>query len=113
MASPRLAKHLRELKHRRSARLRLDRANAKRQLALETLEDRRLMAQGPSLVAVIPNDETLLSANGTNTLAFPAAFPTAPSEMTFRFAQGNSIDSATLSGGFIVRSAGLDHLRGT
>src|SRR5436309_1909230 len=109
MASLRLAKFLSHLKNRRKARHLLDRARERRFLALETLEDRRVMAQGPSLVAVIPNDEALLGANGTNNLAFPGTFPTAPSELTFRFAAGNVIDPTTLSTGFVVKSAGNDH----
>src|SRR5205823_1128469 len=112
MASPRLAKHLTHLKNRRKARRLLDRARERRRLAMEPLEDRRLLAQGPALVAVIPNDEALLSANGTNTLNFPGTFPTSPKEMTFRFAQGNVLDATTLASGFLVKSAGNDHILG-
>src|SRR5438876_10591018 len=105
MASSRTVKRLSHLKNRRKARQLLDRAHERRRLQLEPLEDRRLLAQGPSLVTIVPNDEQLLSANGTNTLNFPAAFPTSPQELTFRFAQGNVIDATTLASGFVVKSA--------
>ena len=55
MAAPRLAKRLSKLKHQSRARLLAMKSGEKRKLHLEPLEDRRLMAQGPSLVAVIPN----------------------------------------------------------
>jgi hypothetical protein len=98
MAAPRLAKHLSKLKHQSRARLLDMRPEKKRKLHLEPLEDRRLMAQGPSLVAVIPNSGVFLQNNAT--------LNEAPRELTFRFAQGNTIDPATLATGIVIDRPG-------
>src|SRR5262245_21350094 len=108
MASSRLRKALSKLKRRRKASPVAHQLADKRQLQLESLEDRRMMAQGPSLVTVIPNDELALTGGPTSTLTFAAPFPTSPREITFRFAQGNWIDSATLASGIKVVRAGGD-----
>src|SRR5262245_55897112 len=100
MASPRLVKSLTNLKRRRRADVLAKRSDQKRRLHLESLEDRRLMAQGPSLVSVIPNNGVFLKNNDILNVA--------PREITFRFAQGNSIDPATLSTGIRVVRAGAD-----
>ena len=62
------------------------------------------MAQGPSLVSVIPTSGVFLHNNDTLNVA--------PRDITFRFAQGNSIDPTTLAAGFVVKSAGPDHIMG-
>src|SRR5688572_26482917 len=98
MAAPRLAKHLSKLKHQSRARLLAMRSGEKRKLHLEPLEDRRLMAVGPSLVAVIPNSGIFLQNNAT--------LNEAPRELTFRFAQGNTIDPATLATGIVIDRPG-------
>lgn len=112
MAAPRLRKSLSNLKRRRKAHVEPQRPDKRRQLQLETLEDRRLMAQGPALVAVVPNDEPQLTASPSPNLSFPSAFPTSPRDLTFRFAQGNSIDPTSLATGIIVKSAGPDRIMG-
>src|SRR4051812_1642271 len=112
MAAPRLRKSLSNLKRRRKAHAEPQRPDKRRQLQLESLEDRRLMAQGPTLVAVVPNDEAQLTASPSPNLSFPAAFPTSPHDLTFRFAQGNSIDPTSLATGIIVKSAGPDQILG-
>ena len=89
MASPRLVKSLRNLKRRRRPEVLVPQSKKKRKLHLALLEDRRLMAQGPSLVSVIPNNGVFLKNNDLLNVA--------PREITFRFAQGNSIDPATLA----------------
>src|SRR5436305_14457428 len=105
MASLRLSKVLSELKRRGCAATDLKRAEQRR-LRMELLEDRRLMALGPSLVSVLPNTGPLLSAtvNTSATLAFSSAFSEAPHDLSFRFAQGTDIDGTSLSSGFVVKS---------
>src|SRR3954462_7940351 len=106
MASLRLSKILSDLKRRSCAAT--DRKRAKRRrLRLELLEDRRLMALGPSLVSVLPNTGPLLSAS-TNASAVLSmgTLNEGPRDISFRFAQGTAIDPATLAGGFVVRTGG-------
>lgn len=104
MAASRLTKLLRRPMSRR--RLRTARTGRNdRRLQIELLEDRRLLAVGPTLVAVVPNSGVFLNNNDVVNVA--------PRELTFRFAQGNSIGPNTLAGGFIVKGAGLDRTLGT
>jgi hypothetical protein len=100
MAAPRLAKKLSNLKRRTDGRLK-KRADQNLRPLLELLEDRRLMALGPTLVSVIPNSGVFLNNNDTLNVA--------PRDLTFRFAQGNSIDPATLATGIKLVRAGIDH----
>src|SRR5262245_9969723 len=104
MAAPRLQKSLASLKNRHRERLPVERKE-KRRLHLESLEDRRMMAVGPTLVAIIPNNDDFLQTGDI--------FDTAPRELTFRLAQGNSIDANSLSTGMRVIRAGTDHSLGT
>ncbi len=67
-----------------------------RQMILETLEDRRLMAVGPQLIGVQPNNSDLLLEGSVRTVA--------PRELTFRFDDAQVIDPATLSGIRITRA---------
>src|SRR5436190_7991095 len=115
MAAPRLQKSLSTLKNRHKARGFVDRTGEKRRLQLESLEDRRLLALGPSLVSVIPNSGVYLNINpGANDV-----LNIAPRDITFRFAQGNSIDasslgaSPTFQGGIRIVRGGADHVIGT
>src|ERR1041385_423237 len=103
MAAPRLVKSFHG-KRRRKEEAERKRKIEKRRLNHELLEDRRMMAQGPSLVSVIPTSGVFLHTGDTLNVA--------PRDITFRFAQGNSIDAATLAAGFVVRSAGPDHILG-
>ncbi len=104
MASARLGKNFSKLKDRRRARPLEQLRSERKRLLLEELEDRRLMAVGPSLVAIIPTSGDFLQNNGT--------LHVAPRDMTFRFAQGNEIDGTTLANGFIVTSGGPDRILG-
>src|SRR5437868_9420031 len=106
MASLRPSKVLSDLKRRGCAIKDLKKRAEQRRLRVELLEDRRLMALGPSLVSVLPNTGPLLSATVTPsaTLAFTSAFNEAPRDISFRFAQGTALDATTLAGGFVVQS---------
>ncbi|MEX2176014.1 MAG: PPC domain-containing protein, partial [Pirellulaceae bacterium] len=75
-----------------------------RRMHLERLEERRVMATGPTLTATIPNSGLFLNANDTLNVA--------PREMRFRFAEGQVIDPATVAGGFRVVRSGLDNTFG-
>ena len=70
-----------------------------RQMLLETLEHRQLLAVGPQLIGVQPNNSDLLNNGSVRTVA--------PNELTFRFDDAQVIDPATLSGIRITR-AGSD-----
>jgi hypothetical protein len=104
MAAPRLAKHLSALKHRGKACPPSANKRPSRRLQLEPLEDRRMLALGPMLVAVVPNNGVFLHTNDTLNVA--------PRDLTFRFAQGNAIDPATLATGVKLTSGGPDHILG-
>src|SRR5207247_1316084 len=103
-----------DAKRRGCALIDLKKKAEQRRLRMELLEDRRLMALGPSLVSVLPNTGPLLSAtvNPSATLAFSSAFNEAPRDISFRFAQGTALDATTLAGGFVVKSGGADHVLG-
>ena len=60
-----------------------------RRLAIEPFEERALLAVGPQLVAVIPNQATLLNDNQVLNVA--------PTELTFRF--DSAIDPNSLFNG--------------
>ncbi|HJN11945.1 MAG TPA: pre-peptidase C-terminal domain-containing protein [Pirellulaceae bacterium] len=72
---------------------------SQRRLKLESLEERRLLAVGPQLAGIQPNDGALLQHGQIRDIA--------PSELVFRFNSGESIDPATLAGIQVTR-AGLD-----
>ena len=76
----------------------MQQANSRRML-LENLEGRQLMAVGPNLVGVQPNEGELLE-NG-------AVLHVSPRELVFRFDDASAIDGRTLSGIQISR-AGTD-----
>ena len=80
---------------RRSERLQ----RSQRRLHLEALEDRRLLAVGPQLAGIQPNDGALLQNGQIRDIA--------PNELVFRFNGSEAIDPATLSAIQITR-AGLD-----
>jgi len=67
---------------------------------VEILEDRRLMALGPQLVGIQPDDGRLLSQGEILNVA--------PLDLTFQFDQATQLDFATMSGIQIWRS-GLDN----
>ena len=83
------------------------RANAKsserkrgklRRYLLEMLEPRQLLAVGPQLIGVQPNNSDLLNNNET--------LVQSPRELHFRFDDAQVIDAATLNGIRITRSGG-------
>ena len=88
---------VRELKSRRRRRLQ---NRASRQLQLENLEQRQLLAQGPELVAIQPNGDDLLQDGDVRHIA--------PTKLTFVFDLTTSLDPSTLEGGFEITRAGKD-----
>ena len=87
--------------NRRSALLKA----IQRKTFVETLEERRLLAVGPQLAGIQPNEGALLSLTSTSVRNV------APSDLTFRFDDNQVIDSTTLSGIRITRT-GLDGIFG-
>jgi hypothetical protein len=81
-----------------------------RGLNLEPLEDRILMAIGPQLVSIQPNDGDDLLIDGL--LPGGAIRHVAPRELTFKFNAGQIIDANTL-GGIRITRAGADQMFGT
>lgn len=76
-----------------------DRSRLKlRQHLLEVLENRHLMAVGPQLIGIQPNNSDLLEAGDVRQVA--------PRELVFRFDDSQVIDASTLSGIRISRSGG-------
>ncbi|MCC6510379.1 MAG: pre-peptidase C-terminal domain-containing protein, partial [Pirellulaceae bacterium] len=67
-----------------------------RQMLLETLEHRQLLAVGPQLIGVQPNNSDLLVDGAVRSVG--------PRELTFRFDDAQVIDPATLSGIRITRA---------
>lgn len=78
-------------KHQQSRRL-------LRRNLLEALESRQLMAFGPQLIGIQPNNSDLLEAGDVRQVA--------PRELVFRFDDSQVIDASTLSGIRITRSGG-------
>ena len=76
--------------------------DAKRRLLLETLEDRRLLAVGPQLIGIQPNDGELLPFDDPNHIR-----NTAPRELVFRFDENQAFDTNNLDGIQVTR-ANLD-----
>ena len=83
-------------------RMRIPRSNwCDRHLSVEYLEERRLLAVGPELVAIGTNNEEILPHN--------AVLHVAPQELTFRFDSNQSIDPTTFNG-IHVTGSGSDEL---
>lgn len=78
------------------ARKRLAKRESVRRILLESLESRQLMAVGPTLVGIQPNEGDLLE-NGE-------VLQVSPKELVFRFDDAVGIDADTLSGIRVVRS---------
>ncbi len=80
---------------------------SQRRLLLEALEDRRLLAAGPRLAGIQPNNSVLFSFEN------PAdnVRSVAPRELNIRFDEDQRIDSTTLNAIHITR-AGLDGIFG-
>ena len=107
MATGQTQKSFSELKKSRKYRELMRKAArqvSRKHLHLEQLEDRRLMALGPNLVAILPNSGALLMENDVRDVA--------PKDLTFRFAEGQSIDPTTIANGIRITRGGLDHTIG-
>ena len=76
---------------------RLRRRNERR-LVLESLEPRQLLAVGPQLAGIQPNDGALLRDGQVRNIA--------PRELVFHFNDGAAIDETTLNGIRLTRSGG-------
>lgn len=77
-----------------------------RKLHLEYLEDRRVMAAGPTLIALLPNSGVPLSFTNNDVLHV------APNELLFRFSEGQTIDPNSVQQGIRITRAGLDGVFG-
>jgi hypothetical protein len=86
------------LKKKRKRRVANQKLGAGRALRLESLEDRRLLAIGPQLIGVQPNQGDLLTEGTIRNVA--------PEELTFRFNEGQAIDEATLGSILVTRAGG-------
>ena len=82
--------HIRSLKSRRRNRLEA-RRRAMRNLQMESLEDRRLLATGPQLIAIQPNGDELLFDGDVR--------DSAPTKLTFRFDENTVLDPDTIADG--------------
>ncbi len=69
-----------------------------RKMLMESLESRQLMAVGPQLIGIQPNNSDLL-VNG-------AVRTESPRELVFRFDDAQLIDANTLSGIRVTRTGG-------
>ena len=78
------------------------RGDGKRKMFLEQLEDRRLLAVGPQIIGIQPNDGDLLAFDDPQQIR-----STAPRELLFRFDENQVFDTANLDGIQITR-ANLD-----
>ncbi len=67
-----------------------------RRVLLETLEPRQLLAVGPQLIGIQPNNGSLLQQG--------QVLHSSPTELVFRFNDGAGIDPATLDGIRVIRS---------
>lgn len=83
-----------KIKRSRQYRERAQRLN----LSLERLEDRALMALGPTLIAINPNTGAVLANGDTRNVA--------PTDLTFRFDNGQAIDVNTLAAGITIVASG-------
>ncbi|XZE33033.1 GEVED domain-containing protein [Pirellulaceae bacterium SH501] len=89
---------------------RKDRSKKRKQLLvrrslLESLESRQLMAVGPQLIGVQPNEGELISLTAGNSGA--TVLSSSPREIVLRFDDSSGIDPSTLSG-IQVKRAGTD-----
>lgn len=72
----------------------------RRQLLVQSLERRELLAAGPRLISVNPNADEILSPSQSNLLSVR------PTELTFRFGGTSDIDASTLDAIRITRAGG-------
>ncbi|MCY2983095.1 MAG: pre-peptidase C-terminal domain-containing protein [Planctomycetota bacterium] len=76
-----------------------------RQSLLESLEARHLMAAGPQLIGVQPNEGSLIALGSTGANA--TVLNVSPREITLRFDDTSAIDASTFSG-IQIKRAGAD-----
>lgn len=79
-----------------------------RKMSLERLEDRRVMATGPQLVAIINNANGNTTNDATDMITGGSVFHSAPRGITLRFGEGQTIDAATIANGVKITRAGGD-----
>lgn len=90
-------------KHPRQRRVRRDVRSTRRNLQLENLEVRNLLATGPTLIGVNPNSALVgITPDDDAVLRDNDVLHTAPRELVFRFDE--TIDRSTLSGVVVTRS---------
>ncbi|MGV3606198.1 MAG: GEVED domain-containing protein [Planctomycetaceae bacterium] len=79
-----------------------------RKMSLERLEDRRVMATGPQLVAIINNANGNTTNDATDMITGGSVFHSAPRGITLRFGEGQTIDATTIANGVKITRAGGD-----
>ena len=89
-------------KRTREKRLSTSDRRSQRQLLLEKLEDRRLLAAGPRLAGVLPNNSVLFSFEDANANVRNVA----PRELKVRFDEDQQINALTLDAISVTRSGG-------
>src|SRR5688500_8446513 len=86
--------------HRKRRRKLMHRDEIRRDLRFESLEDRRVMAAGPGLVAIHPSTTAFaVGSDGDLFLDQNDVLNEAPRELILQFSPGQVIDLATLSQG--------------
>ncbi len=78
--------------------------SARRALHIESLEERRVLAGGPTLAGISVNDGTLLVNGDVRAIS--------PSSLTFSFDNGQVLDASSLPGGITVTRSGFDGVFG-
>lgn len=73
---------------------------SRRQLLVQSLERRELLAAGPRLISVNPNADEIISPSHSNVLSVR------PTELTFRFGGEGNLDVSTLGAIQITRAGG-------
>src|SRR5690606_10898616 len=94
------SQHSMKKRHSRMVLRRKSQRVSDRAMHLEKLEERQLLAVGPRLISVQPNDGSLLSNNEVRHIA--------PRELTLVFQEGQTIDTATLQQGVRLTRTGFD-----
>lgn len=89
----------------RNERMKKRKRSLTRLSLLESLEARHLMAAGPQLIGVQPNEGSLIALGSTGANA--TVLNTSPRELVLRFDDSSAIDSNTFSG-IQIKRAGAD-----
>jgi hypothetical protein len=85
-------------KHSQSAAIHARKQSLRRKLLLETLEARQMMAVGPQLQAIIPNEGPHIFLN--------QPLHSSPTELKLVFTEGQTLNPNTLGSIFVLRSGG-------